>query len=40
MSTQLGMADLGGMGADMMGRLLRKRAPLSLGGNFLTEAGG
>jgi hypothetical protein len=28
------------MVADMMGRRLRKTALLSLGGNFLTEAGG
>jgi hypothetical protein len=32
------MRGLGRMGVDMMGRLLRIRAPLSLGSNFLSEA--
>src|SRR6266478_2200987 len=39
-STQLRTTGLGRMGTDMMGRILRKRAHLSLGSNFLTEPGG
>jgi hypothetical protein len=39
-STQLRTTGLGRIGTDMMGRLLRKTAHLSLGSNFLTEPGG
>ncbi|SRR6266550_6425351 len=36
----VGRMGLGRIGTDMMGRLLRKTAHLSLGSNFLTEPGG